>query len=297
MTQSIEALLETDWGECFHQRSLERGFDYADRERVRILRIDEQSIHAECAGGDDNVYQQVIELTRYRGYDGVRYECSCPVGDSCKHCAAVMFHLIANPQALGDGSVSERLNSELETWIKGIPERGADSLPSKKDADVRIFYKLKKTYIGQWILELFKGRQLDDGSLKDLKAFGQLTDMLNRFPNYMSDVDKQIGQSLISNQHYPNQNSFPLQERSGAEVLALALQSSRLFLDFDPPQPLGAGPQKNAQFVWEEQANGNYRPRWRSGDQVLENVLVLEPLHYLDLSRRELGRLSYEMDD
>ena len=297
MTQSIEVLLETDWGECFHQRYLERGFDYAERARVRILRIDEQSIHAECEGGGDNVYQQVIELTRYRGYDGVRYECSCPVGDSCKHCAAVMFHLMSNPQAMGAGSASERLNSELETWIKCIPERGADSLPSKKDADVRIFYKLKRTYIGQWILELFKGRQLEDGSLKDLKAFGQLTDMLNRFPNYMSDVDKQIGQSLISSQHYHSQNSFPLQGRSGAEVLALALQSSRLFLDFDPPQPLGAGPQKKAQFFWAEQADGNYRSRWRSGDQVLDNVLVLEPLHYLDLSRRELGQLSYEMDD
>ncbi len=146
-------------------------------------------------------------------------------------------------------------------------------------------------------MELFKGRQLDDGSLKDLKAFGQLTDMLNRSPNYMSDVDKQIGQSLISSQHYHSQNSFPLQGRSGAEVLALALKSSRLFLDFDPPQPLGAGPLKNAQFFWAEQANGNYRSRWRSGDQVLDNLLVLEPLHYLDLSRRELGRLSYEVDD
>ncbi|MDO7896807.1 DEAD/DEAH box helicase [Pseudomonas citrulli] len=297
MTLSIEALLETEWGECFHPRSLERGFDYADRARVRILRIDEQSIHAECEGSGDNVYQQVIELTRYQGYDDVRYECSCPVGDSCKHCAAVMFHLMSDPQALRAGSASERLSSELESWIKCIPERGADSLPGKKDADVRIFYKLKKTYIGQWVLELFKGRQLDDGSLKDLKAFGQLRDMLNRFPNYMSDIDKQIGQSLISSQHYHSQNSFPLQERSGAEVLALALQSSRLFLDFDPPQPLSAGPQKNAQFVWEEQANGNYRPRWRNGNQVLDNVLLLEPLHYLDLSRRELGRLSYEMDD
>ncbi|WHS57140.1 MULTISPECIES: DEAD/DEAH box helicase [Pseudomonas] len=297
MTQPIEALLETDWGEDFHQSYLQRGFDYAERDRVRILRIDEQSIHAECEGGGDNVYQQVIALTRYRGYDGVRYECSCPVGDCCKHCAAVMFHLMWNPQALEAGSDGERLNSELETWIKCIPERGADSLPSKKDADVRIFYKLKKTHLGQWLLELFKGRQLDDGSLKDLKAFGQLTDMLNRFPNYMSDVDKQIGQSLISSQHYHSQNSFPLQGRSGAEVLALALQSSRLFLDFDPPQPLGAGPLKNAQFFWAEQANGNYRSRWRSGDQVLDNLLVLEPLHYLDLSRRELGRLSYEMDD
>ncbi|WP_460107506.1 DEAD/DEAH box helicase [Pseudomonas sp. H1_F01] len=297
MTQPIEALLETDWGEDFHQSYLQRGFDYAERDRVRILRIDEQSIHAECEGGGDNVYQQVIELTRYRGYDGVRYECSCPVGNSCKHCAAVMFHLMWNPQALEAGSASERLSSELETWIKGIPEWDADSLPSKKDADVRIFYKLKKTHIGQWILELFKGRQLDDGSLKDLKAFGQLTDMLNRSPNYMSDVDKQIGQSLISSQHYHSQNSFPLQGRSGAEVLALALKSSRLFLDFDPPQPLGAGPLKNAQFFWAEQANGNYRSRWRSGDQVLDNLLVLEPLHYLDLSRRELGRLSYEVDD
>lgn len=69
--------------------------------------------------------------------------------------------------------------------------------------------------------------------------------MLIRFPDYMSDIDKQIGQSLVSSQHHHSQNSFLLQGRHGAEVLALTLKSSRLFLEFHLPQPLIAGPPKS----------------------------------------------------
>ncbi|WP_420233988.1 SNF2-related protein [Pseudomonas sp. ABY48] len=297
MIKSIAELLETEWGESFGQRYVERGFDYAESGRVRILRIDERSIHAECEGGGDNVYQQMIELTRYRGYDDVRYECSCPVGEGCKHCVAVMFHLMWNPQALDASASSGRLSTELEDWIKQIPASGSASAATGKKNDVRLFYKLRRIHSGNWMLELFKGRQLDDGSLRELKAFGQLTNMLNSFPDYMFEIDKQIAQSLISNQHHHSQNSFLLKGRNGTDVLSLALHSSRLFLDFDPPQPLIAGPQKNAEFSWAEQPSGNYQPRWQSAGQMLDNILALEPLHYLDLSRRELGRLSYEMDD
>ncbi|MGN8277749.1 SWIM zinc finger family protein [Pseudomonas sp. SMN5] len=244
MTHSIEELLETDWMEEFGPRDLERGFDYAERNDIRILRVEERAILTECQGSGDNTYQQVIKLTRYRGYDSVHYECSCPVGSNCKHCAAVMFHLLGNPQALQTGSAGERLSTELEAWISHIPAPGPESAATGT-TDARLFYKLQKVHSGKWKLELFKGRQLDDGSLKDLKAFGQLTEMLIRFPDYMSDIDKQIGQSLVSSQHHHSQNSFLLQGRHGAEVLALALKSSRLFLEFHLPQPLIAGPPKS----------------------------------------------------
>ncbi|SFH37229.1 DEAD/DEAH box helicase [Pseudomonas sp. NFACC45] len=298
MIKSIAELLETEWGESFGHRTLARGFDYAEEERVRILQVDGRSVHAECEGAEANVYQQVIKLIRYQGYDEVRYECSCPVGGDCKHCVAAMFHLTWNEQALQAGSGSEHLSRDLEAWIEHIPAQGSDSTATANNSDVRLFYKLKSTEAGRWGLELFKGRQLNDGSLRDLKAFYQLGDMLIRLPNYMSDIDQQIGRLLISSQHFHGQmNSYPLQGRNGTDVLALALQSSRLYFELDPPQPLSAGAQKPAQFTWAEQPNGNYRPQWQSADQPPGKILPLEPLHYLDVSRRELGRLTYEMDD
>ncbi len=298
MIRSIAELLETEWAESFDQRTLARGFDYAAGARVRLVQVDERLVHAECEGAKANVYQQVIKLIRYQGYDEVRYECSCPVGSDCKHCVAVMFHLAWNEQALQGGCGSEHLSRDLEAWIEHIPAQGSDSTATGNNSDVRLFYKLKSTETGRWALELFKGRQLNDGSLRDLKAFYQLADMLIRLPNYMSDIDQQIGRLLISSQHFHGQmNSYPLQGRNGADVLALALQSSRLYFELDPPQPLSAGVRKPAQFSWAEQPNGNYRPQWQSADQPPGKILPLEPLHYLDVSRRELGRLSYEMDD
>ncbi|UZE19853.1 DEAD/DEAH box helicase [Pseudomonas sp. B21-054] len=299
MIKSIAELLEIEWGEMFNQRYLERAFDYAEDDRVRILEIDDRTVRAECKGSGANLYQQVIELIIHRDDYEVDFQCSCPVGAGCKHCAAVMFHLMEDEQALEACVAEGRLSTELETWIERIPGQSSNPAPVEKSTDARLFYKLNKsTSSGKWMLQLFKGRQLNDGSLRDLKGFYQLADMLIRSPNYMTDIDRQIGRLLISGHDFRGQaNSYPLQGRSGGDVLALALQSSRLFFDFDPPQPIIAGPQKTVQFSWAEQPNGNYRPQWQSTDQVLEHILALEPLHYLDVWRGELGQLSYELDD
>lgn len=298
MIESIAELLETEWADSFGQRTLARGFDYAEEERVRILQVDERSVHAECEGAGTSVYQQVIELVRHQGYDDVRYECSCPGGGDCKHCVAVMFHLMWDEQVLQGGSGGERLSRDLEAWIEHIPKQGPDSAANEKNTDIRLLYKLKNTHTGQWVLELFKGRQLNDGSLRDMKAFYQLADMLISLPNFLFDIDQQIGRLLISTQRFHGQmNSYPLRGRNGADVLALALQSCRLFLELEPSQPLRAGPQKSVQFSWAEQPSGNYLPQWQGVDQLPGRILVLEPLHYLDVARQELGRLTYEMDD
>lgn len=145
MIHSIEELLDTDWMEEFGPRDLERGFDYAERNDIRILRVEERAILTECQGSGDSTYQQVIKLTRYRGYDSVHYECSCPVGSNCKHCAAVTFHLLGNPQALQTGSAGERLSTELEAWISHIPAPGPGSVATGT-TDARLFYKLQKVH-------------------------------------------------------------------------------------------------------------------------------------------------------
>ncbi|MBT2341519.1 MULTISPECIES: DEAD/DEAH box helicase [Pseudomonas] len=301
MTNSIAEFLEDDceWLESFGQRELARGFDYADENRIRILEVTERSILAECRGSGRNVYQQVIELIRYRGDDQISYECSCPVGGDCKHCAAVMFYLSGNESALQDCPGGERLGSELENWIQKIPLQRSDSLLAEKSADVRIFYRLKENKpSGVWTLGLFKGHQLDEGKPQDLQAFHALADMLVRMPGFVTDIDMKIGRLLAIGHDFRSPSSnYPLRGRNGAQALALALQSSRLFLAFDPLQPLIAGPERPAQFFWAEQPNGNYRPQWQSHAQVLESVLPLEPLYYLDVARGELGPLAYEMDD
>ncbi|UZE25549.1 DEAD/DEAH box helicase [Pseudomonas sp. B21-056] len=298
MIKSIAEVLETDWGETFSPRTLERGFDYAEQDQIRILKIDERAIQAECRGSGNNVYQQVIELIRHRNDYEVDYQCSCPVAINCKHCAAVMFHLLGDEQALEAGFADDQLSSELERWIKHIPAPASESAPVERKTDVRLFYRLKRNKSGDWTLGLFLGRQSDDGHPQDLQAFYSLADMLIRLPDFATDLDRKIGRLLISGHDFRSHiNTYPLQGRNGAEVLALAAQSSRLLYKLDPPQPLTAGPERPAQFSWAEQPNGNYLPQWQSNAQILDTVLPLEPLYYLDRVRGELGPLSYGVDD
>ncbi|WP_256590956.1 MULTISPECIES: DEAD/DEAH box helicase [unclassified Pseudomonas] len=119
-----------------------------------------------------------------------------------------------------------------------------------------------------------------------------------REPAYLTELDLRIARLLVAIHSYHSfYSGYPLQGSSGAEVLQLALKTSRLFLDFEKSQPLVAGASRSAQFAWAEQVSGSFRPQWRSEQVCEETILALEPLYYLDRERMEVGLLQSEMDE
>jgi hypothetical protein len=298
MSTSLQHIFELPWTEEFSQPTLERGRKYARERRVEIIRADDEAVLAACQGSAGNVYEQLIQ---FNGDPVAEYlldcSCSCPVVVDCKHCAAVMFHLEETSAQAPSTTAEVRLSRELEQWLEGIAHQGSAQGDPAKGAGTRLLYKLEASPArGKWELEIFKARQLKDGALRDIKPLYSIADTLARQPGYMSEDDLRIARLLVAGRSHHFHSGYPLQGRGGAEILELALQTSRLFLDFES-QPLLAGAQRSADFIWAEQPSGNDRPQWLSAGQALDAVLPLEPLHYLDRTRGELGSVLHELDD
>ncbi len=84
---------------------------------------------------------------------------------------------------------------------------------------------------GRW--KFFRARQLKDGQLQDIKPVFSLEETLMRQPAYLTEVDLRLIRLVIAvHSHHGFYSDYPLQGSSGAEVLELALKTSRLFLDF-----------------------------------------------------------------
>lgn len=299
MSTYLQHILELPWSEEFSQPTLDRGRKYAQERRVEIISADEDAVIAACRGSAGNVYEQHIRLHGDPvGEYLLECYCSCPVVVDCKHCAAVMFHLQETSVQAPSDSAEVRLNRELEQWLQQIADQDRVQGDPAKGTGTRLVYKLEVSRsLGQWVLEVYRARQLKDGALRDIKQLYSMADTLAREPGYLSEQDLRIARLMVASRSHSFLSGYPLQGRGGAEILELALQTSRLFLDFQQAQPLSAGAQRPADFIWAEQANGNYRPQWLSAGRALEAVLPLEPLHYLDRTRGELGVVLHLLDD
>lgn len=300
MTIIISQLHSLPWTEAFNRNALAKARVYAIEERIKIHLVDDEMIEAACAGSESHVYQQVIYLVKdEQERFGLRCFCSCPVEINCKHSAAVLFHLQDRGAEETDRDAPVQLNRALEHWLSTIPVATQSFEETSQAASTRLFYKLKATPVsGKWLVEIFKVYQLKSGELRDVKPLFSLSDMLMRQPGYLNELDLRIARLLVAtHSHHAYYSGYPLDGRSGAELLEMLLNTRRLYLDFETLQPLTSGASRSAQFAWAEQANGSFRPQWSSDEASVETVLALEPLYYLDRERQQIGPLCSEFDE
>lgn len=293
MSAIIELIHHIPWTGEFSHRALDKARRYAHEHRVEIVDLDVVSVSSHCRGSQGDVYQQFITLLELsNGHYALDCTCSCPVGINCKHCATVIYHLQTLTVEAPDSTVPVRLNRELDRWLNDIPREDSDG--KAKEAGTCWVYKLKATSSsGKWLLEICKARQLSDGRLQDIQSVISPSDALMREFGYLTELDLQIARLLVAiHSYHSHYSGYPLQGSSGAEVLQLALKTNKLFLDFEHLQPLSFGVSRSAQFAWAEEANGSFRPQWNSEEAPEETILALEPLHYLDRERMQIGPLE-----
>jgi len=300
MSTIIEQLHALPWAEEFSHRALEKARRYADEDRISILQVGDLRITASCAGSEAQAYKQIINLDEdQKGYGRLECVCSCPVMINCKHCAAVIYHLQDKRVMPSDSAVQVHLSRELERWLGDIPSASKAADVSVQGTNMRLVYRLKGTSTaGKWTLEVFKARQLKDGSLQELKSMYSLSDMLIRQPGYLTELDLRIARHLVAvHSDHAYYSGYPLHGSSGAELIEMLLRTSRLFLDFEKLQLLTSGVRRVGRFAWAEQSNGSFRPLWSSDEAPMETILALEPLYYLDRERLQIGPLFSELEE
>ena len=112
--------MNAHWKHLFKPLILERGWDYYQESRVRILQKSQDSVQAEVAGSDD--YEVEIFLS---DDEVVGMECNCPYaegGEHCKHMAAVLY---ASKLDTEENSSLRPQKTDTSIWIdalNGLPE-------------------------------------------------------------------------------------------------------------------------------------------------------------------------------
>lgn len=296
--------IHREWTYDFDRRTLQRGMDYAEEGRSEILSIDDLDIRAQCHGSGGRIYTQRLILDTTE--DGVTFEasCSCPVGNSCKHCAAAFYLLERGPDrpegvhggepaTVTAGAPSAELPPELASWVETLGEPQAPSAEPGKRKGPALYY-LVDLEQGRWTLKALKGTRQPDGTLKFARPTA-LAELIYYRPRYVTDEDLRILRMIDSHQDSYGVPVLRLEGKQGAELYEYALATDRLL--YGPDQvPITAGPEQSADFRWVRLDNGSYRGAWHHGDSNDCQALPLEPLYYVDAAAGLSGKLLHDLD-
>ncbi len=283
MSGRFLAHLPPTWRLAFSENALARGRQYAEENRVTLVREDEQLVEATCRGSGAKRYRQSLMLGKG---DWLSCVCSCPVGLNCKHAVAVILHLERQAQYSRDeapGQAGDQLPDTVRHWLSQLPRALGDDGP-RAPSQCLHYLIMPDVYVA-----VFKVRLRKDGSIAAREPYHAMREAAFRQPRFMQPLDLHIAALLALSPG--SGNGFSLGGENGGEALRLLLESGRAFLDWNRP-PLQSGRKRTARFDW-RQRHGAFQPNLEMDGAAAEALTAVDPLYYLDEASNEIGLIDH----
>ncbi|HPQ96192.1 MAG TPA: SNF2-related protein, partial [Thiolinea sp.] len=289
----------------FDVTTIQRGVHYFEAGRASIIRSSFPSLslvelEAEVSGSRSYNTHILVDLNQYR----INGQCSCPVGQQCKHALAALLAYVGHkslPEARSTGHKVEA-PSELERWLQMLEQAGHTDTPISCGTDTtarpELLYLLRPPARAGNRLELEprKAMRLKRGGYGQSYRV-QLDDLLHKWqtPSFQCQpLDQDIAHLVIphrhSNYHNPD-NHFMLEGSLGQLALDMLFRTGRTYWKDSDTPALRAGPSRTLQFVWEaHQGRRQLRPQV---SPAMHDCFQLEVLYYVDTLRGECGLLEH----
>ena len=242
----------------------------------------------------------------------VATDCTCQVGYRCKHAAAVLQTLksIANNEPVSPVSqtvASPFVTAALNSWIRRIKE--AEAITNKPAKPAKPYNKFLAYCISPHTHPFYH----DDEKLhfstrvgtRNKTGFSIESTSVSADPSRRAKYISAEDLPVCSRLHLRNRKlrlwggNVPLEGEDWEEILTGALATGRLYFsrDFDdynrtsPFKLLTEGPPLAIEPSWDLLPGGDARPTLKL--PTVDHLLIpIEPLHYIDPVKLEIGRLQ-----
>ncbi|HHM06149.1 MAG TPA: helicase SNF2 [Gammaproteobacteria bacterium] len=295
-----------DLEEQLDPRYLGRGEDYYYRDYVETCHInpDGRVVSGLVRGSGARHYKVHVVLRPTADGPDIEGHCSCPVGDNCKHVAALL--VAALDQQDDDAAASPALpggpDHALNDWLRGLHESlktppARDSHPP--DVPHRLLYVLRlRDYATSSVLEVAfqTARALKAGGYGKASGYNPAALLNHDPPRYLLDADIAILQKLNVRRLL---HHTPLNQLSGADsgaLLAAMLATGRCHWEDKDTPPLMLGETRRGEARWQADETGRLRLALFS-EPVADRILPTSPPWYIDIARQECGPLDLALPE
>ena len=292
----------------YNERSIEGwlGGDTLGRGRACIdavveLRWGEGALEGKVQGTQPRPYEVRVRFQQAWGRLQLDARCNCPVGDGCKHVAALLLAGL-DPRLQPTSHHGAPARPELARWIESFRTRldvaRADGKPTK--SPFALAYLLTWFgHSGRAKLEIYKARVNKDGTLRELDSpWSNIEECLENPPKFVRREDLVILRALNRGTAYDMYDRLVLTGAHFGAVMPHVIATGRAFLgpaDFPRraplPMALTAGPMRSARIEWHVQPDKRLRPVLLVEPPATRTVFT-DPLWYLDEATGQAGPLD-----
>ena len=299
-------------------RALEAGRVYQGQRRVTDFENHgDGAMTAAVQGNERRPYRQDISVSRRAtGQIVIDSDCSCPVGQNCKHVAAALLEGLSRasaPYARRDAPIASRsmaavpaapapapeLPPQLASWLNSLEEaRARDEEDYPKGQQQRIIYVLapeaNRRGVPRLELSIMTTRLLKDGSLsQSAHKFEPRTALHSSSPaKYLRPTDFRIFRKIMMTRGEYGQysSSPPFMSDDGFDLLEDILATGRArWLEVKGPV-LTAGPSREGKISWEASKDDELQLRLDVGKGLV--ALNATPPVYVDPKDGLIGKVE-----
>lgn len=304
--------------EAFGVATMNRAMDIYLSGDVGDLDIDDDdetivTLTAFVQGSAKKPYQTRVQI---RGANSGRVRissfCTCPVGDMCKHAAAMVMEWMDDLDDMGDVPVLRprtaapvaiepaALTYPIEQWLAKLKNAEIKELaPQKTRAatpEKYIAYRLKLNHYGDWTVLAQRATPQKGFSKPNFATVGGHVLHGEKAPSYIEENDLEIVKLWPRAFEDDYVGGEKLVGRSGEDLLARIIATGRAYLHNHETQALAWALPADAQFTWEKVADP------RQGEMLALKLSIpkqkiaapirLDQWYWINLKSFEIGILN-----
>lgn len=269
----VLALRTWEWSRGFDRRTLGRARGYLSPKHLLEMDVveamDSVLVYAVFRGNHGTDYDTFVSFQKStRNGWSVGSDCDCPVGNACKHAAAILITITSGLEGAGPkGSVFLPKN-QLEQWLETVKQATSDPPPApsrkKKNANF-LAYCLRPPsvhYERRFSLSLHVGRFLKSGEVR-INDHSRAAADPAKPAKYMAPEDLLPATlyAQLARQTYQTNGVF-LEGPQGSLLLQKALETGRLFdlADRNDPKFILRGEVISPEPIWQTGPDGSSTP-------------------------------------
>lgn len=258
------------------------------KKRVHDLTVVENNggydLTAEVDGSEIFPYEVTLYI---RNVGGVYFngDCSCPVGNNCKHVIAAILVAIDRKLFKEEDPVVKR-RRELDRWLEKVNAlKSAQNIKvQKRQAVVYVLSESAKQ--GVLLLEMMVHRQLKKGGFG--KASGVKLNGYN-YPEYFTDQDIEMADLFDKIQEgYHVSSIMPLEGAMGKLLLDKAINTGACVLEDSQGEIVTRADALSFKPEWYTLDSDRLELRF-TAEKVGAQLIVVEPLMYINIMTAEVG--------
>ncbi|MDR1888413.1 MAG: DEAD/DEAH box helicase [Zoogloeaceae bacterium] len=260
------------------QKTLDKGEGYVGH--VSGLVVTEVSIKATVQGSAFRPYHVTAQIREQRLNIA---QCSCPVGQGCKHVAAVLL------RALNERD-PERVSPGVLSWITDLKHL---SMAVEKSRSTRSVDRQRLFYVLDWVgdsaeVTVYKGARPDSS-----KPWLLSERVLLQPPRFVDEEDIPILRELWGMQPSLRGCNVRLNAAKTSELIEKMLTTGRMLAD-DHETTLALGSPRVGKVIWRHQTSGQQHPVIVAEPHAT-TVITTNPLWYVDMQEACVGLLELDI--